>query len=353
MFKIIEDYPEMRKKDNLMNYSVSDHDFLEDLDNWMFCVVGDVHPPNGFFVYPKYAPGNGPWRRGNLSFKRVIEKYSMIELKKILDYFQEAKPDLVRFDNTLNVEMFFLPSTRIVKHYSCLQGLKNILEKDVKDNLERFLVDLVYELSDRSKVDLEYFGVTGSILLGIHHEKSDIDLVVYGRENYWRVINVLGEFTSPRYDRSLQRFATIYPISKSDAEKLALRVKHKRRYREVDFSIYGVRRPEELNERYGDKVYRMIGLAKARLKVIDSRDSCFTPSIYSVEGIAELGSHRYIVEKLTCYDLTYTALFHEGDILEVYGKLEEVLDKKNNNRFYSILIGSFEAAGKEYVRLLI
>lgn len=336
-----------------MNYCVSDHDYLEDLDNWMFCVVGEVHPPNGFFVYPKYAPGRGPWKRSDLSFKRVIERYSMIELKKILDYLQEAKPELIRFDSTLNVKMFFLPLMRILKHYSCIKGLKNILEKDVKDYLEQFLVDLVYELSDRSTVGLEYFGVTGSILLGIHHEKSDIDLVVYGRENYWKAINVLGEFTSPRYDDSLRRFNTIYPISRSDAEKLASRVKHKRRYRGVDFSIYGVRRREELNEKYGDKVYRMVGLAKAKLRVVDSLDSCFTPSVYSVEGTAEIGNCRYIVEKLTCYDLTYTALFQEGDSIEVYGKLEEVLDKKNNRRFYSFLIGSFEAAGEEYVKLLV
>ncbi|MCL7402480.1 MAG: nucleotidyltransferase domain-containing protein [Thaumarchaeota archaeon] len=331
---------------------VRDHDFLEDSDGWMFCVVGDVHPPEGFFAYPKYTPGPGPWRRGVQSFRRTIEKYSMSELKKLLGYLKTSRPEYIRHDGVLDAEMFFLPSMKVLKHYSCVEGLKNIIGKDARDVLEQFLVDFIYEISDSSGVSLEYLGVTGSILLGIHHEKSDIDLVVYGRENYWKIIDILEEKTSPRYHHSLRRFSTVYPISWSDAEKLARRVKHKRTYHGVDFSLYGVRKIDEINEVYGDYIYRKVGIAKAELEVVDSSNSCFTPSIYLVEGYAEISGNRYPVEKLTCYDLTYTALFHEGDRLQVYGKLEEVIDRRNSNKFYSILFGSFEAAGIEYIRLL-
>ncbi|MEM1584622.1 MAG: nucleotidyltransferase domain-containing protein [Nitrososphaerota archaeon] len=332
---------------------IRDHDFLEDLQGWMFCVVGDIHPPDGFFAYPKYALGPGPWRRGERSFTRTLEKYSMSELKNLLENLKRLRPECVRLDYVLGAEMFFLPSIKILKHYSCNEDLKKIIEKDDRDVLEQLLVDLVHEFSDLSGVRLEYFGVTGSILLGIHHERSDIDLVIYGKENYWKVIEALDEITSPRYEHSLKRFSTIYPIKVEDAKKLARRVRHKRTYRGANFSIYGVRKQDEIDEKYGDYIYRMIGLAKAELEVVDSSRSCFTPSIYIVEGYAEIGGVRYPVERLTCYDLTYTALLHEGDKLEVFGKLEEVINARSNNSFHHVLIGSFEAAEREYIKLLI
>lgn len=332
---------------------VRDHDFLEDLYGWMFCVVGDIHPPDGFFAYPKYAPGRGPWVRGMRSFSRTLERYSMNELKRLLEHLKKLRPECIRLDDMLGAEMFFLPSTKILKHYSCIEGLKKIIEKDYRDNLEQMLVDLVYEFSNLSGVGLEHFGVTGSILLGIHHGRSDIDLVVYGRENYWRIIKVLEEVTFPRYEHNLKRFSTIYPISVEDAKELARRVRHKRTYRGVNFSIYGVRKQDEIDEKYGDYIYRMVGVAEAELEVVDSSNSCFTPSLYLVKGYAEIERTRYPVERLTCYDLTYTALFHEGDMLRVYGKLEEVIDTRSNLRSYHILIGSFEAAGREYVKILV
>ena len=53
-----------------------------------------------------------------------------------------------------------------------------------------------------------------------------------------------------------------------------------------------------------------------------------------------------------CYDLTFSAMFEEGDRIEAYGKLESVVDRVHGRKFYSLLIGSVEAAGREYVKLI-
>ncbi|MCS7126168.1 MAG: hypothetical protein NZ929_04575 [Aigarchaeota archaeon] len=335
-----------------MVFQPRDHDFLETYDNWIFCIVGEVHPPDGYFAYPKYAPGNGPWKRGEQSFSRILKNYSMYELKNTLEYLKKFKPNYVKFDETISAEMFFTPLSEISKHYSCLSGLRNLLKKDGRDRLEQLLIDLVFVLHDYGGVDLEFFGLTGSILLNIHHERSDIDVIVYGRENFWKVIRAIEELELYNPRDSLERFSMFYPISRSDAEKLALRVRHKGYYRGVGFSVHGVRREDEINEKYGDLVYKMIGIARAELEVVDSVDSGFTPSVYSVEGLAEMNGESYRIERLTCYDLSYIALFHPRDRLKVYGKLEEVYDRRNNRRFYNILIGSIEAAGKEYIKLI-
>ncbi|MEN2974534.1 MAG: hypothetical protein ABDH32_03015 [Candidatus Caldarchaeales archaeon] len=335
-----------------MSVKPRDHDFLETHDSWIFCIVGEVHPPEGFFAYPKYALGSGPWRRSGQSFNRVLKNYSTGELKKVLEYLKKFKPNYVRYDWTIDTEMSFVPASEISRHYSCLTGLRKLLEKSRRDRLEQLLVDLVYDLRDYSGVDLESFGLTGSILLGIHHDRSDLDIIVYGRRNFMEVLRTIEELKLYDHKDSLERFSRFYPISRSDAEKLAARVRHKGYYRGVGFSVHGVRGEDEIGEKYGDMVYRMVGVSKARLEVVDSIDSGFTPSIYSVRGYAEIGGEPCTIERLTCYDLSFTALFHPGDRLEAYGKIEIVEDRNNNRRFYNVLIGSMEVAGEEYIRLI-
>lgn len=328
-----------------------DHDFLEDREGWIFCVVGDVHPPDGFFAYPKYVPGEGPWRRGGRSFERILKNYTMPELRRILEDLKRSRPSYVRHDWTIGAEMFFVHSSMICRHYSCREGLARLLEERELDPLQQLAKDLVLLLHDHGGVELDCMGITGSILLGIHHQWSDVDIVVYGKKNFWRALEAVEKLGLHDHREMLERFRNHYPIDGDDAEKLAKRVRHKGYYRGVKFSIHGVRSDDELDIKYGDIVYRPIGVGTARLEVLDSGDSGLTPSVYRVSGFAETAGKKYPVEWLTCYDLSFTALFRPGDTLEALGKIEEAEDRRSGRRFYNLLIGSMEAAGREYLKL--
>jgi len=331
---------------------IRDKDYLETVDNWMFCVVGEVHPPDGFFAYPKYVPGEGPWKRGNQSFKRIFKEYSIVEFKRILEELKKSRSEYVIYDHMINAEMFFTPRSKILRYYNCREGLRKLLEKDKKDRLEEVAVELVHILSQHSDTSLEDFGITGSILLGIHYEKSDIDIVVYGGENFWKIsslIEELGYIDLESISKKLHR----YPhLMCGDPSKIINRIKYRGVYRGVRFSVNAIRSEEELHEEYGEYCYNRVGIAKAILEIVDSRESIFTPSIYTVRGSVEMGSEKLFVQKLICYDGMYTALFRPGEYVEVYGKLEEVREIKSGRKFYSFLIGSFDAAGIEYIKLL-
>ena len=335
---------------------IRDHDYLETNDAWFFCVVGDVHPPDGFFAYLKYMPGDGPWRRKEQSFARSISNYSMSELQDSIQLLKRLKPDFVRLDPYIGAEMSMVPAGQISRHYSCREAVERIQVKEKRDELEELALTFVEELEEQSGVSRGAMGFTGSLLLGIHHERSDIDLIIYGRREFWRVLKALEElgYTGMKGDeKALRKLLARYPIGRAEAEKLLERIRHKGRYRGVVFSVHGVRKPEELEERYGDKVYRRVGLMRALLEVENSEDSGFNPAIYRVAGWAEdMEGRRREVRQLMCYDLTYLALFRPGDRLEAYGKLELVRDKRKEEEFHSLLIGSVEAAGREYVKLL-
>jgi len=334
---------------------IRDHDFLETWDSLIFCVVGDIHPPGRIFSYLKYVPGTGPWRRCGRSFSRIFSDYSMNEFKKMLDYLKRVNPEFVRYDPVIGAEMSSVPIEFIKKHYSCLEGLRELLKRGPRDRLERLTIALIRELCDHGDLHEDDLGITGSILLRIHHERSDIDLIVYGRREFWKAVEILGELgylgVGSR-EQALRDMLRRYPIASSDASKLVDRIRYRGVYRGVKFSIHGVRKSEEISEKYSDKIYRRIGLARAILEVDDASDSCFNPAIYKVHGSAEIGGREYHVEQLMCYDLTFSAMFEKGDRIEAYGKLESVVDRVHGKKFYSLLIGSVEAAGREYVRLI-
>ncbi|RLG01369.1 MAG: hypothetical protein DRN49_01415 [Thaumarchaeota archaeon] len=334
---------------------IRDHDFLETKDSWIFCVVGDIHPPGKFFSYLKYVPGIGPWRRGGESFSRIFSDYSMNEFKKILEYLKNVKPEFVEYDPVIGTEMSSVPMDFIKRHYNCLEGLRELINRGPRDRLEKLTVNLLEEICGHGDLHEDDFGITGSILLQIHHERSDIDLIVYGRREFWKTIEILGElgYLGVRSkEQALRRMLKHYPITLSDASRLVDRIKYRGVYRGVEFSIHGVRKSEEITEKYSDKIYRKIGLAHAILEIDDVSDSCFNPAIYKVRGSAKVGGKEYHVEQLMCYDLTFSAMFEKGDKIEAYGKLEFVTDKLHKRSFHSLLIGSIEAAGREYIKLV-
>ena len=334
---------------------IRDHDYLEIEGSWLFCVIGDIHPPNKVISYLKYLPGKGPWRRGKQSFKRFFENYSPIELKRSVDFLKRVKPDLVFLDPRIGVEVPAVPLSRVKKHYSCLDGLKRLESKTPISRIEEAALKLIDELVEHSSISRKRMGLTGSILLGIHHERSDIDLVIYGGDEYWRALQALSELGySGIKNRSsfLERMLKRYPISIKDAKKILERIKSKGVYLGIEYSIHAVRRLEEIKERYFDKVYKKVGLAKSILRIMDSEESCFNPAIYKVEGDAEIGGVRYSVDQLMCYDLTFASILKQDDWIEAYGKLELVIDKIKGKRFYSLLIGSMEAAGREYIKII-
>jgi predicted nucleotidyltransferase len=65
--------------------------------------------------------------------------------------------------------------------------LKRIASQSKRDNLENLALELILMLSSEANVDFNFFGIHGSIALGMHSNLSDIDIVIYGAENFRKV----------------------------------------------------------------------------------------------------------------------------------------------------------------------
>lgn len=338
-----------------------DKDFVETTDGIFFCVVGDVHSEDRIIAYPRYAPGQGLWRRGNTSYSRLLKTYSMQELLDAIEYLKTIDRAYTSVDPHIGVEMSCIPMTKMRRYYSCRERLRDIMVNGARDELEKRAMDLAALLSHGSGVKQEFFGLSGSVLVGVHHTHSDIDMVVYGKDNFWALEQAMEEeLKSSRLERQigqlvenwLKTATEKYPLKSEELKKLYERIKTRARFGGTPFSVHGVRKDDEISEEYGDRYYESAGTSRITCNIVNDSESCFNPAIYKVETLkADSRDAREVVE-LASYDGTFASIFRTGDNIEAFGKIERVLSGQRRLLYHRLLIGSFQASGKEFVKLL-
>lgn len=344
-----------------------DRDAIEVGDRSIYIVIGSSHPNGRVISYLKYIPMKSSrgsiWMKNGIWYRRILPHYGAMQVSKTVeDYLQYIHPNYLVYDDILGINMIEIPVSEIKYHYIPEERLCEILNSP-KDQLEELVRDLIIILSSRASVDINEFGISGSILLDMHNIKySDIDLLVYGFNQGYKVKNVLmklfdenNDFTRLK-DQLLNKYSRemciTYPLTYDEAVKYYSETWSRGLFKGRFFSIHPVLRKRELPVEYGDQTYRGVGFAEALVKIMENKYSIFNPSIY-IGKILNIKSdykldHLDTIE-IVSYESIYTDIAEKGEVARVYGKLEEVHDYKKERIYYRILVGSFEAHGKDYV----
>jgi len=327
-----------------------DRDMFATEEGWIFSVLGDVHPPKRIWSYLKYVPGPGPWRAADgRTYSRAFTTYTVRELLAIMDEVRAKRPEYLYYDPTVGNEVMAPPLEAVVEYWSASEGLKRIAERVEEgraSRLELEAIGLVRWLEEHAGLKRNDFGITGSLLLGIHHDRSDIDLLVYGRRNLMKAMEALRTAVEPVKPGAgqglVETLRSIYRMPATDARILAARVAHKGLFGTTPYSVFGVR--DQPMHGYGDYQYVGKGIVEVEVEITDSSESLFTPSIYLVEEKA------FGIERIMSYHMVLAGLFEPGDRLRVRAKLEEV--KGPRGEVLQIVLGSYEAVGAEQIKLL-
>ncbi|OYT44048.1 hypothetical protein B6U84_04865 [Candidatus Bathyarchaeota archaeon ex4484_40] len=290
-----------------------DRDYLRTEEGYFFCVLGPVHPEDRVIAYLKYVPDpSGKWGRGSNRFRRALPHYTVDGLLETFR-FLESRPEYL------------------------------------------------FELSG---VPPSYFGVTGSVLLDIHRDFSDIDLLVYGKRNSESVRKALLQSYEER-DSPVRRLhgekarewclqkTELYPLTYEEAERILERRWNRGLFHGTLFSIHPVKLEGEVKEKYGDRVFRPEGTVKIEATVSDASEACFMPATYRVEDVRVVEGPRVRdIFEVVSYEGLYGDLAKDGERILAYGKLEGVTDRVSGLRYHRLLIGSQEARGRDYIKLL-
>jgi uncharacterized protein len=319
-----------------------DRDFIETTEGYLFCVVGYLHPPDGYTAYLKYVPSQtGKWSRGKTRYTRSIPYYQVSQVENTYDFLKKQHSEYILQCPVRNIEVSWVPKHKVQTYYKPRERIQEIKNLGPKDSLEQKLIKLSKLLEETANIE-NSLGVTGSILTKTHNPAfSDIDLTVYGKNNSNLVKMAIldlkedsSEIKGPidqERDVWVKNRLNNYGLETQDLDKISGKRWNYGYYGEVYFSIHPTRDDGEISETYGDNIYTRIGQVTGTATVMDSSESIYLPASYRISRCEMEG-----VTEIVSFEGLYCNVFAKGDRVQFNGILEEVSGKNPHKR---VIIG--------------
>jgi len=313
----------------------SEGDYIRTVDGLFFAVKGGRHSDDFLVAILRYVPDMEGER--NLDGKRYRRVY---DIGKTTSYLRENHREYVNHIDWLGLELQSVPRARIAEIYKPSIKLREILSNP-RSKLDQQVTRFVEALSAESGVDVSFFGVSGSTLIGLEIPDSDIDLNVYGEFEGHKVYDALRKIRDEQDWVSAYDEKSIEPVLVSrwadtglDLERLRPVECGKVLHGLIDGVDYFIRLLMEEDESNSTPMGRVTLSAK----VSDATYSIYTPCIYRIDNVViEDGSEQLMVSELKSYRGKFTEQVKQGDRIHARGTLEKV--DPDGASFYRLALG--------------
>lgn len=269
-------------------------DFVEVEDHYLSVLKGG----SPIVCVMRYAP-NGDRVKGGKSYKKVDHSEAG---RYLSEFYREG--------------LHYIPSEMIDRHYDAMKMLREVCERD----------ECVKRVAEFFK--LEKMGVTGSRLVGLAKEDSDVDFVLYdecfemGREMIRRGIE-RGILDEPDFEEVYRKRKV--PLSYEVFEVHERRKFNKAVLKGVRFDILYVGGDVRLVRG------KRVGKLTVRGRVVEAKPFDY-PAIYRLNDC-----------EILCYTHTFVGQAFVGELVEARGILEVL----NGNRI--LIVGSRRDVEDEYL----
>jgi len=313
-------------------------------EGFIFNAFGYEHPPNRVFAFLKYIPADFKalfrtdflkriWKYRKTKMLRAEKLYTAGNYQAFLETFRTHFPDYVYYCPFRGKEVISAPLSRIKRVYlprDCLQALARLKRKDA---LQKMTLDFVNLLSSESGIDKHDFGVHGSVALGMHSARSDIDIVIQGADNFRRLEKTIGKLVE-------EGILSYQANNRLDAAR-----HFKGRYKNRIFMCNAVREPEEVNSKYGEFQYLPIRPVEFTCTVGDDSEAIYRPAIYTIDNYKHMNEEselpearvpELVVSMIGCY----RNVARKGAALRVSGMLERAENIETGRFFHQIVVGT-------------
>jgi len=322
-------------------------DLIKTKDNVIFDVKGLVHPPNKVIAFPRFIPSP----QGSRGLRKDLygKVYSFTERFKFLE---QKSPELIVHDPVFDEVLCEVPIGTIKKHYKPIGKLRELRLSKTLGGLERKAVQLAEAVKEAADIPWSSMGVSGSLLVGLHTLKSDIDPVVYGAEScrraYASLQSLLKDEGSHFKPYSREDLRTLFDfrskdtiMSFEDFAQVESRKAFQGKFRETDYFIRFVKDWNQISEQYGDVCYKNCGYAKITATVADDSEALFTPCTYKIENVKVVeGAELQPILEIVSFRGRFCAQAKKGEAIVAQGKVERVTDKKKESEYYRIILGN-------------
>ena len=318
-------------------------DFVESSDGLLFDVKGLLHPPDRVVAYLRYYPDNrGTRSRGGV---RYVKVYDLTKRRLLLE---KRWPRYLYYDEMQGRELQGVPKDSILALHMPKLRLAALLHSRRNDALEARATRLVKVLAQESGLPLDCFGISGSLLVGLHRRDSDLDIIVYGStaaKHVQRALFTLLEDNQvfraygPRDLRRLYlRRDLREALTFGDFELQERRKLFQGRFLSHDYFIRCVKNWGEITERYADAQYAPIGEYAVSAEVTGDEESLLTPCRYVIKHVEVLsGDPTCTPREVISFRGRFAEQAIRGERVLARGRLERV--RSEGSEYYRLVVG--------------
>jgi hypothetical protein len=264
---------------------------------------------------------------------RAEKLYTSKNYQAFLETLRKHFPDYVYYCPYRGKQVISVPVSSVKNVYVPSECLRSLIKFTRKDSLQKMTLEFINLLSEESGIAIEDFGVHGSVALNMHTPKSDIDIAVYGAENFRKLERTI--------DKLVKEGALTYQCS----NRLDAARHFKGRYKNRIFMYNAIRKPEEINTKYGLHKYTPFTPVNFSCVVKDDSEAMFRPATYRIEDhkpsstaseLPQDRTPRLVVSMIGCY----RNVARKGDQIRVSGMLERVENLETSKVFYQVVVGT-------------
>ena len=325
-------------------------DYLETKENNLFFdIKGYHHPQDRKICFLRYFPDkNGDRTKEGIKYKKIYA------LDKRYLKLREEYPQYLFLSNELDLELQGVETKDIKKIYTPRKYYNKLMQKSNLSKIEKHSFNLCELITTNNSIPENAIGISGSPMIGLSKEDSDLDLIIYGTrvslefQDKLKTIlltsNNCRMYNSTEYINHYNWRVGGSGIKFEDFLRSEKRKMHQGKFNGVDFFIRYIKSPNDWKGTYYDYKYKNLGRIKVKANIIDHTNSIFTPCSYEIDCVKVIESNNIgnnldigYLNEISSFRGRFCEQAIKGESVFVEGKLEEVKYKGSKTHLRILL----------------
>lgn len=329
--------------------------YLKSKDNLFFAANSYHHPKTHYIAFLRYVPCDDG--------DRILDgvRYKKVNSKEAYDYLKKHHPDYLFEWNISNKKMMGVLKEDVIEIYNPIRGLEKIRNNKNKSALYEKICLLSDIFHDYAGISYNNMGVSGSSLIGLENETSDIDFIVFGLEEHRRAIEF---YSRVKKDKSIcldaigdDYWEFVYnkrikdeSMSLNEFKWYESRKNNRGVIKNTLFDILLNRKDDEIDSNENVLINQLEKI-KIKCDICDDSLSYDNPATYKINNVDFLEGMPRNIESIISFTHTYTGIVKNNERVIASGVCEEYTYKGSDKKRYKLIIGTTRESINEYLKL--